>query len=488
MSSPTHDSAVPRDGSPPAVRPTALAVLAVLAVTACVLLLAACTGTGDGSTPASDAATTAGTGGTGTALYLVDSNTGDPGLAALPAGTLDGVRGTAVGAVPSDALRLRLDAIDPSLADSGYRYAAESYDAVVGLALAAVAAQTDAASSVASQLPAVTSGGAVCTEFAECRDALLRGDDIDYDGQSGTLRLQPDGNPAAAAVGIYRYDANNAVPGLAVPDTAAPVPTVTVGPSPVASAESSGPAVSTTPKPDSGPTAPDSPGAGDGVLTVATVLPTRGPLRALGGAETAGARLAVSDVNDAGGVLGRRVILVRAPGAAALVTGGVDAASNEAAALVSAGADAVLGGGAVSLTQPLVAPVTGAGALLVTPADPAATVASDAAAGLLFSLVAPADAEGSTVGGLVTDDGHRSVAVLVARSAYGNAFVAGAKPVLTAAGANVTVQRYDPTAARFGPPVRKVAAVGPDAVVLVGGEESAAVVQAMVAEGLAPNG
>jgi ABC-type branched-subunit amino acid transport system substrate-binding protein len=78
--------------------------------------------------------------------------------------------------------------------------------------------------------------------------------------------------------------------------------------------------------------------------------------------------------------------------------------------------------------------------------------------------------------------------VLVARSAYGDAFVAGAKPVLTAAGANVTVQRYDPTAARFGRPVRKVAAVGPDAVVLVGGEESAAVVEAMVAEGLAPNG
>src|ERR671919_436054 len=52
----------------------------------------------------------------------------------------------------------------------------------------------------------------------------------------------------------------------------------------------------------------DAPAAkGDGVLTVGTLLPSTGDLAFLGPPEFAGVDLAVKEINDAGGVLGKPV-------------------------------------------------------------------------------------------------------------------------------------------------------------------------------------
>ncbi len=140
--------------------------------------------------------------------YFVDGNTADYS-GKLPDGTLEGTKGTIPGAETSGDFKDRLLEVDPKLKD--FSYAAESYDAVVVSALAAIAADSDAGDKIAEKIPSVTEGGTKCTSFKECADLLAddKGADIDYDGVSGPIELGKTGSPTAASIGIYEYKADN---------------------------------------------------------------------------------------------------------------------------------------------------------------------------------------------------------------------------------------------------------------------------------------
>jgi branched-chain amino acid transport system substrate-binding protein len=90
-----------------------------------------------------------------------------------------------------------------------FAYAAESYDATILVALAAQAAGDDAGESLAAKMQEVSSGGEKCTSFADCKQLLEDGQDIDYDGVSGTIEFNDAGDPSEASVGIYEYGADN---------------------------------------------------------------------------------------------------------------------------------------------------------------------------------------------------------------------------------------------------------------------------------------
>ena len=138
--------------------------------------------------------------------YFVDGNTADYSKD-LPKGALTGTKGTIPGAETGDDFKARLATVDPDLKD--YAYAAESYDAVVTSALAAIAADSDAGEAIAKELPGVTKDGTKCTTFKECADLLADGEDIDYDGVSGDIELGETGSPTSASIGVYEYGADN---------------------------------------------------------------------------------------------------------------------------------------------------------------------------------------------------------------------------------------------------------------------------------------
>jgi ABC-type branched-subunit amino acid transport system substrate-binding protein len=140
-------------------------------------------------------------------LYLVDGNLGNALGEGLSPGTLEGTKGALPGAEATAAFRERLAAVDPTLQD--FSYAAESYDAVVIAALAAVAARSASGQAIAAELPGVTRDGVVCTTFADCKKLLDDGKDIDYDGISGPIELSDKGDPTSAIVGIYSYGSDN---------------------------------------------------------------------------------------------------------------------------------------------------------------------------------------------------------------------------------------------------------------------------------------
>lgn len=149
----------------------------------------------------------------GTRLYVADGVVGQASLARLPPGTLTGVLATVPGRpLPAD-FAARLTALDPSL--STFNYAAQAYDAAVLLALAAEQARSDVPAAIAANLPDVSRGGVRCTTFAACKGLIDAGIGIDYDGVSGPVDLDPNGDVASAAIGIFALGPDGRAPLIA---------------------------------------------------------------------------------------------------------------------------------------------------------------------------------------------------------------------------------------------------------------------------------
>ena len=139
-------------------------------------------------------------------IYFVDGNLSNYGDD-FPAGTLKGVKGTLPGAATTGDFRDRLLALNPQLAD--FSYAPEAYDATVLVALAAQAAKNDSGTGIASMMQSVSEGGTKCTAYKECLDLLNAGTDIDYDGYSGPIEFNAQGDETQATIGIYEYGDDN---------------------------------------------------------------------------------------------------------------------------------------------------------------------------------------------------------------------------------------------------------------------------------------
>jgi branched-chain amino acid transport system substrate-binding protein len=142
----------------------------------------------------------------GAKLWLTSGNLADYSQA-LPAGLLNGVNGLLDGAETDAAFQAKIKKEDPGVID--FRYAAEAYDATVLAALAAVLAGDDGGASIARLVPAASIDGIKCTSFGECVDVLRTQPDIDYDGISGSVNLDADGDPARGGYSVVAYNAEN---------------------------------------------------------------------------------------------------------------------------------------------------------------------------------------------------------------------------------------------------------------------------------------
>jgi len=99
---------------------------------------------------------------------------------------------------------------DPAV--QNFTYAAETYDAVILLALAALAAQDTSGRAIADSLEEVSGGsgtGERATDFETAATIILDGGVVDYDGLSGRITFDKNGDPAGAVIGVYRYSAEN---------------------------------------------------------------------------------------------------------------------------------------------------------------------------------------------------------------------------------------------------------------------------------------
>jgi branched-chain amino acid transport system substrate-binding protein len=124
-----------------------------------------------------------------------------------------GAQFTNPGVVASSGFKDRLQAqakTDGAKALTAFSYAPESYDAVTLIALASLVGGATDGTTIKNNLAQVSSGGTKCKSFAACAKLIKGGTkNIDYDGLSGPISLDKNGDPSQAYVTIYKYATGN---------------------------------------------------------------------------------------------------------------------------------------------------------------------------------------------------------------------------------------------------------------------------------------
>ena len=91
-----------------------------------------------------------------------------------------------------------------------FDFATHMYDAVVVVALASLSAESTDPSEYVSEIANVTRKGNQCISYAECAAALAdetsANDDIDYEGLSGPIKFDENGDIEEGFYLVYTYD------------------------------------------------------------------------------------------------------------------------------------------------------------------------------------------------------------------------------------------------------------------------------------------
>jgi branched-chain amino acid transport system substrate-binding protein len=223
---------------------------------------------------------------------------------------------------------------------------------------------------------------------------------------------------------------------------------------------------------------------GDGVLTIGTLLPVTGDLAFLGPPEVAGARLAVEDINAAGGVFGADVRLVEGDSGDT----NQDIANPEVDRLLSQGVDSIHGAASSAVSKLVIDKITGAGVIHFSPANTSPDFTTYDDNGLYFRT-APSDLlQGKVLADQVLDQGNETVAVLYRQESYGQGLADAFKENFEAAGGVVEpFTAYAVDTENFDAEVEAIVAADPDAIVVIGFAESANILTTMFERGIGPD-
>ncbi|MGW2220997.1 ABC transporter substrate-binding protein [Nonomuraea sp. NPDC001684] len=220
---------------------------------------------------------------------------------------------------------------------------------------------------------------------------------------------------------------------------------------------------------------------GDGTLTIGTLLPQTGSLAFLGPPEFAGVDLAIKEINEAGGVLGKPVTKYDTDSGDTTT----NIASQSVDKLLAQKADAIIGAASSSVSESVIDKITGAGVIHFSPANTSDKFTTIEDKGLYFRTAPPDKLQGRVLGDLVVADGNDTVGILAMQDSYGSGLADQVQKTVTDGGGEV-VERvdYDPKAADFSADVAKIKAKNPKGIVLIGFEETAKVIQELVKQGL----
>ena len=200
---------------------------------------------------------------------------------------------------------------------------------------------------------------------------------------------------------------------------------------------------------------------GDGVLRIGTLFPISGTQSYLGGGQAAGVAVAVKEINDAGGVLGKPVeVLARDSGDVSTAT-----IETSIADLVTARADVLVGPSSSVLAERVIPKLVAAKLPMISPAATSVRLSSAASGGYFFRTIGSAALEGNALA--KTIGGTARIAIIYFDDDMGRAVLGTMRVGLAASGALVGVQKIDSTTKDLAPVIAAVKAVKPDDVVFV---------------------
>ncbi len=210
------------------------------------------------------------------------------------------------------------------------------------------------------------------------------------------------------------------------------------------------------------------------------MLPETGNLAFLGPPEFAGAQLAVNDINAAGGVLGQDVTLDQGDSGDT----STDIANQTVDRQLAAGADVFVGAASSGVSFTFIDKLVENCKIHFSPANtsPDFTTYDDDD---LYFRTAPSDVlQGRVLADLMIEEGVTNATFIALQDPYGEGLLRySSEPFEEQGGEIVDSFTYDPNADNFGAEVERIVSGDPEALVLIGFEESAQILTTLFESG-----
>jgi ABC-type branched-subunit amino acid transport system substrate-binding protein len=224
----------------------------------------------------------------------------------------------------------------------------------------------------------------------------------------------------------------------------------------------------------------------NGQLVLGGLLPQSGDLSAIIKSLETPVKMAVTEINAAGGVNGKPVVLKEADdGTSADV-----ASSSLDTLLTSDKVDAIVGPASSGTALGIIDKIKTNGVVECSGSNTSAelSVAGGAAGGYYFRTAPSDNLQGPALAQLILQDNKHKVAILTRNDAYGTGFGSSLSKALKDGGADVLVNAaYDPKGVDFKADVAKVAGKGADAIVVIGfNDDGGKIVKEMIAQNVGP--
>ena len=218
-------------------------------------------------------------------------------------------------------------------------------------------------------------------------------------------------------------------------------------------------------------------------LIVGSMLPATGDLAFLGPPEFAGVEKAILEIDAGGGVLGSPVTYIEGDSGDTTT----DIASQTVDSQLSQGVQAIIGAASSGVSLTVIDKITSNGVVQFSPANTAPALTTYPDNGLYFR-VSPSDVlQGAVIAADAIDSGIESMAVIARQDPYGEGLKDAVVKDFGAAGGTVTADLlYDPAAPSFEAEVAEIVASGPQAVTVIGFEETVKLLQEMIKQGAGP--
>ena len=230
--------------------------------------------------------------------------------------------------------------------------------------------------------------------------------------------------------------------------------------------------------------APTCVGEADGVLAIATVLPETGNLAFLGPPEFAGAELAIEEINEAGGALGADVTLDQGDSGDT----STDIANQTVDRQLAAGSDAFIGAASSGVSFTFIDKLVENCKIHFSPANTSPDF-TDYEEDDLYFRTAPSDVlQGRVLADLMIEEGVTTASFMALQDPYGEGLLQySTEPFADQGGEIVDSFTYDPQAAEFSAEVDRVVSGDPEALVIIGFEETSKILTSLFEAGFTPD-
>ena len=210
--------------------------------------------------------------------------------------------------------------------------------------------------------------------------------------------------------------------------------------------------------------------------------PETGSLAYLAPPELAAEKLAVKDINDAGGVLGNKITTVDADTSDA---DHADQNTSAAQSVLSKNPSFIIGPASSSVVKNTYKQVTSAKVPMIS--SGATSTAFSGLSDYFFRTIPPDTVQGAVLGQIIAQDGVKNLAIAVFNDEYGTSLRDVVVKTVEDAGVNVVYgekDTFDPTETNFSSMVTAIKATNPDATLVIAFDQTVPLVKELAVQGL----